>query len=153
MMNTQSVNHPYIAQLAVEDYERAKRKAQWRSWLSRLTRQSNDLLSFDKIRHSLPIKTYHHRGLQAISLDRIVGSEGRFRDFDRAFFPRQAHTKDRWLSIDRAYYQDIPLPAVELFKIGEKYFVRDGNHRISVARIRGQKFIDAYVTEIEVSIN
>jgi hypothetical protein len=135
--------------LALQDFERAARKAFWRDWISRLTRKSNDLLPFDQLRQRLPFKGRHYLGWQVVPLDRIVGSEGRYRDFDRAFFPRQTQTRDRWVSIDKAYYEEAPLPPVELFKIGEVYFVRDGNHRVSVARARGQDFIDAYVTKIE----
>jgi hypothetical protein len=75
--------------------------------------------------------------------------EGRFREFDRAFLPRQLQTRDRWVIIAKAYYEQVTLPPVELLKIGDGYFVRDGNHRISVARSRGQDFVDADVTEIE----
>jgi hypothetical protein len=81
-----------------------------------------------------------------------VGSEGRFHEFDRAFYPRVARSKDRWLRIDQAHYDDVTLPPVELIKVGQGYFVRDGNHRVSVARARGHQVVDACVTEIEVGI-
>jgi hypothetical protein len=81
-----------------------------------------------------------------------VGSEGRYRDFDRAFFPRQNQTKSRWLKVNKAYYEKVTLPPVELFKVGQRYFVRDGNHRISVARAHHQEFIDAYVTELDLPV-
>lgn len=138
--------------LALQDFESAMLKAFWRNLLCRLTRKTNDLLSFDQVRQDRPLTGQHYRGLQAVSLDQIVGSEGHHRDFDRAFFPRQSQTKDRWLSINRAYYQQVPLPPVELFKVGQVYFVRDGNHRVSVARAHGQAFIDAYVTEIDTPV-
>jgi hypothetical protein len=146
-MNTMTFDHSPL-----RDFEQAKRKAFWRDLFSRLSRKCNDLLAFDQIRQSLPLKGQHDRGLQAVSLDNIVGSEGRYHDFDRAFFPRQSRIRDRWVSIDRAYYEQVTLPPVELAKVGEMYFVRDGNHRVSVARARGQGFIDAYVTELEVSV-
>jgi hypothetical protein len=146
-MNTMTFNP-----LAVGNFERAMFKASWRDWLSRLTRRQNDLLSLDEIRGHLPLKGQHYLGLQIVPLDKIVGSEGHHQDFDRAFFPRQIRSKDRWVRIDQAYYEQTPLPPVELAKFGDMYFVRDGNHRISVARVRGQDFIDAYVTEIEASV-
>lgn len=138
-------------QLVLGDFEQAVRKAFWRDWLSWLTRKSNDLLSFHQVRQRLTIKGQHYRGLQAVPLEKIGGSVERYLDFDRAFFPRETRTRDRWIRINKAHYEQIHLPPVELFKIGEIYFVSDGNHRISVARIWGQKFIDAYVIEINVS--
>lgn len=139
-------------QMAHDDFEQARRRASWRDRLSRLTRKSNDLLSFEKIRQYLPITGTHDGGLQIVAIDKIVGSTNRYRDFDRAFFPRQTFTRHRWVSIDKAHYEDVILPPVELIKIGESYFVSDGNHRVSVARIRGQKFIDAHVIEIETTV-
>ena len=137
-------------QLAFDDFERAAQQAWWRDWRSWLTRKCNDLLAFEQIRACLPIKGQRALGLRVVPLDKIIGSEGRTRDFDRAFFPRQRHTKERWISIDRALYAEVPLPPVDLIKMGEGYFVIDGHHRISVARARGQDFIDAHVTEIDV---
>jgi hypothetical protein len=68
------------------------------------------------------------------------------------FLPIQSQTKGRWISIDKAHYEDIYLPPVDLYKIGEIYFVKDGNHRVSVARERGQEYMDAYVTEIDIPV-
>jgi hypothetical protein len=134
-----------------EDFRRARLKAFWRGWYSRLAGTENDLMSLDEIRQGQPLKGQHYLGWQAVPLDKIVGSEGRRDEFDRAFFPRRNRTRARWVNIDRAHYEQVPLPPVELTKIGDRYFVRDGNHRISVARSHRQDFIDAYVTEIEVS--
>jgi hypothetical protein len=138
--------------LAIQDFERAKCKAFWRDLRSRLTRNSNQLMTFDQIRKGLSIKGQRDRGLQVVPLDRIVATEEGHRDFDRAFFPRQSRTKDRWVSIAHAHFEQAPLPAVELLKVGEMYVVRDGKHRVSVARARGQDFIDANVTEIDISL-
>lgn len=143
-MRTQTFN-----QLVFRDFEWAMYQAFWRDLLSWLTRKCNHLLSLDQIYQCLPFIRQRYLGLQMVSLDKIVGSAGRYRDFDRAFFPRYLHLKDRWLSINEAYYKQTSLPPVELVKIGEVYFVSDGNHRVSVARARGQDFIDAYVSEID----
>jgi hypothetical protein len=88
-----------------------------------------------------------YRGLQTVPIDQIIGSMDRFHDFDREFLPRQRHTAGRWQNIDRAYYQDRQLPPIQLYKVGDVYFVKDGNHRVSVAREKGQEFIDAEVIE------
>jgi hypothetical protein len=130
------------------DFERARHKASWRSVVSRLVGRRNDLLRFDDVRRLLRAEGRHTLGLRQVSLDSIVGSVGRYHDFDAAFLPRRALIEMRWRSIDRAHYQDVILPPVELYKLGEVYFVKDGNHRVSVARERGQAFIDAVVVEV-----
>jgi hypothetical protein len=90
--------------------------------------------------------------MRQVPIDAIIGSVGRFQDFDRAFLPKATSTRNRWESIDRAHLMDVDLPAVELYKLGEAYFVKDGNHRVSVARERGQIYIDAVVIEIDTPI-
>lgn len=139
--------------LAIRDFDRAVNKAHWRDWLSWLIKKNNNLISYEEIRRTLPLSSQRYLGFQFVSLENIVGSEGRHRDFDRNFFPRQSYLKSRWVNIGKARYKEVTLPPVELIKIDEVYFVRDGNHRISVARVRGQEFIDAYVTEIETTIS
>lgn len=135
---------------AKNDFEVALRKGFWRSVISWFTHSQNDLLPFDQIRKSLPVRGQHDIGNQQVELDKIVGSIGRYQDFDRAFLPRRTNTRGRWESIDKAHLQDISLPPIELYKVGSVYFVKDGNHRVSVARERGQAYIDAYVIEIDV---
>ncbi|HLE15610.1 MAG TPA: hypothetical protein VI776_12745 [Anaerolineales bacterium] len=141
-----------IDRMTNEDFERAYNKAFWRKVLRRLTGENNALLPFDSVREQMPLKGQHFVGLQQVPIDQIVGSMGRYRDFDRAFLPLQKRTKSRWISIDRAHYEEVELPPVELYKMGEVYFVKDGNHRVSVARERGQLYLDAFVTEIEVPV-
>ncbi len=139
---------PFYSQRARQDFQDALRKGFWRSIWSWLTQADNRLLPFDEIRKQLPMRGQHDLGMQEIPLDKIVGSVGRYQDFDRAFLPRHSFLRSRWVSIDSAQLQDITLPPIEFYKIGDVYFVKDGNHRVSVARERGQAFIDAYVTEI-----
>lgn len=141
-----------FAQIAKSDFENALRKGFWRSVFSWLTQSRNTLLPFDEVQKRLPFRAQHYIGLRQIPMENIVGSVGRYQDFDRAFLPRQTHTKSRWISIDEAQLRDIILPPIEVYKIGEVYFVKDGNHRVSVARERGQAFIDAYVIEIDASL-
>jgi hypothetical protein len=138
--------------LARDDFDKAYRKAFFRKLTAFLNRNSNELLEYDEVRRQLPFQGQHDMGMQTIPLDKIVGSVGRYRDFDRAFLPIQRQTSDRWISISRARYEDKELPAIDVYKIGDVYFVRDGNHRVSVAREREQLYIDAYVTEIDIPI-
>ncbi len=93
----------------------------------------------------------HYLGLRTVPLASIIGSEGRCRDFDAGFNPRQSATLERWLSVYSAIYQGIGLPPVTLIEIRGNYFVRDGHHRISVARKLGKVDVDAEVTAWDVS--
>jgi hypothetical protein len=138
--------------LAYQDFDRAYRRGFWRRISTWLTGASNELLPYDEVRQQLPFSGQRDLGAQTIPLDKIVGSVGRYRDFDRIFLPTQRTTSQRWVSIKTAHYEDKPLPPIDAYKIGDVYFVRDGNHRVSVARERQQKFIDAYVIEIDVPI-
>lgn len=133
-------------------FRRARRRAFFRSALMSLRGRSNQLLAYDEVRERLHVGGPVYRGLQSVPLDRIVGSVGRYRDFDRAFLPSQDFTEDRWQSIGRAFFQDISLPPVKLYQVGDVYFVVDGNHRVSVARQMGQEFIDAEVQESQVRV-
>ena len=87
-------------------------------------------------------------GMKTVEVEKIVGSVGRCRDFDSSFLPVKVTMRGRWGRVDRAYHQWVELPAVSLYKIGETYFVVDGNHRVSVARYHGVAAIDAEVVEI-----
>jgi hypothetical protein len=134
--------------IAGADYRRARRRAFMRGVLSWFKRSDNALLAFDEVRRGIHARAQREGGLRAVPIDQIVGSVGRYRDFDRAFLPRRVQTRDRWESVDRAHLDGTELPAVDLYKIGDTYFVKDGNHRVSVARERGQAFIDAHVIEV-----
>ncbi len=83
-----------------------------------------------------------------MEVEKIVGSVGRWSDFDPSFLPARASVGERWKRIDRAFQRGEDLPPVELYKIGDAYFVVDGNHRVSVARYHGAQWIDARVTEV-----
>jgi len=87
-----------------------------------------------------------------VPIKNIVGSVDRYRDFDKAFLPTQDHTAWRWKSVNRAFYDEVDLPPVKVYQVGEVYFVVDGNHRVSVARERGIEFIDAEVIECQARV-
>jgi hypothetical protein len=134
------------------DFVTARRKAFWNEVVSFLRGRSNRLLAWDEVRDKLRVRGQIYRGLHAVPIEKIVGSVGRYRDFDRAFLPAQDRTADRWRSIARAHYDDVGLPPVKLYKIGEVYFVLDGNHRVSVALERGMAFVDAEVVEAQARV-
>jgi hypothetical protein len=135
-----------------QDFYRAQTKA----LLSRLSHifkpSEEDLLPFDVARQLLKPDGEVYAGLVTVPLEKIVGSEGRYRDFNRHFLPRKEHLKQRWVSVDKTHYQDITLPPVRLYEMGGVYFVRDGNHRVSVARALGQTDIDAEVVSLQAKI-
>lgn len=112
---------------------------------ARLTRQPAHLLDLNQQQRTTS-QTRHYAGIQTIPLHQIRGSEGRTRDFDTAFRPLQTHNQDRWIGLATAWQKGVTLPPVELVQVGNIYYVRDGHHRISVARARGQAAIEARVT-------
>ncbi|HEC36565.1 MAG TPA: DUF4032 domain-containing protein [Anaerolineae bacterium] len=134
------------------DFRHARLRAFLRDMWAALGGQHNRLLSWEEVRDHLHVGGQVYRGLQTISLAQVVGSVNRYRDFDRVFLPTQDRTADRWRSISRAFYNDVGLPPVKLYKLGNAYFVLDGNHRVSVARERGQEFIDAEVIEVQARV-
>jgi hypothetical protein len=111
------------------------------------------LLSYDEIKEKLHIGGPIYRGVKTIRVDQIAGSLNRYHEFDRAFLPKDDQLASRWQKVDRAFYQDIHLPPIVLYKVGEVYFVVDGHHRVSVAREQGQTFIDAEIRECATRVN
>ncbi len=134
------------------DFSRARLKAFFADVAAILSRRPNALLTFDEVRDKLHIRQQIYRGVRAVPVAKIVGTVNRYADFDRHFLPTQSHTQDRWKSIDRAHYQAVNLPPVVLYQIGDAYFVRDGHHRVSVARQQGVEFIDAEVIECQARV-
>lgn len=134
------------------DFERARRKAFLRDVVSFFRREPNTLISYADVRDRVTMEGESYRGMREVPVEQIVGSVDRFRDFDRRFLPKRRNTANRWKSIDRAYHQDIILPPIQLYKVGDVYFVKDGNHRVSVAREHGVAFIDAEVIEGHIRI-
>jgi hypothetical protein len=90
--------------------------------------------------------------MQVIPIEKIVGSEGRYKDFDNQFFPKNTFIKERWEHVDEAVIKDIILPPIKVYELGGLYFVRDGNHRVSVAKSKGVEFIDAEVVSLQSEI-
>jgi len=120
--------------------------------LARLTGKTADLLPFGQVSAMLKATDSESRGLQEIPVDAIVGSVGRYTDFTRSFLPRHDVTQERWAKIEMAITDRRDLPPVDVYQIGEVYFVADGNHRVSVARQLGIKYIFAHVTEVHTKV-
>lgn len=113
---------------------------------SRLLRRAYTLSDLSQALAARRLLGSHYLGSQAVEIQKIVGSEGRCSDFDRDFRPLCRHAVHRWARIAALMLLNEPLPAVELIQVGETYYVRDGHHRISVARALGNRAIDASIT-------
>ena len=133
-----------------KDFHRALLKASWHRWKDRLHRDlvEEHLLSFDEAKGALAQWGQVYLGMKIVEVEKITGSVGRYKDFDESFLPNRKSMCQRWSCVDRAYHQGVELPPVSLYKIGEAYFVRDGNHRVSVAKYHKAAAIDAEVVEI-----
>ena len=130
-------------------------KARWRSrrkgLVNRLRSENLTLREMAQTLNNKRVVQQHDGGIHDIDISKIVGSIGRAQDFDRDFMPANDHVLHRWVNIDRIYHDGVGLPAIEVFKLGDEYFVEDGHHRVSVAKFHGQKYIDAHVIEIKVA--
>jgi hypothetical protein len=135
------VNMPQQAQLLWQH-------AHDRAWLRRLMRGTRPLRSLSEI--TPDVHGSHYAGTQTVALDRIQGSENKSADFDATFRPLNEASEGRWRNMATAWLRGEVLPPVDLVQIGDTYFVRDGHHRISVARALGREYIDATVTVWDV---
>src|SRR5690349_13321561 len=129
------------------DFSTARTRAFMRAMLGVVSGRKNELLAWDAVKDKLRLRGLVARGIQTVPIEKIVGSVGRYRDFDNVFLPTRNTLSSRWRKINRAFYDDVSLPPVKLYKVGDVYFVLDGNHRVSVARGHGAVYIDAEVSE------
>ncbi len=135
------------------DFGKARFKSFVNQVLSVLSGQPTKLLSYDEVKEKLRIGGPIYRGVKTIRVDQIAGSLNRYHEFDRAFLPKDDQLASRWQKVDRAFYQEVYLPPVVLYKVGDVYFVVDGHHRVSVAREQGQEFIEAEIRECATRVN
>ena len=137
---------------AIEDFRSARQRASIQEVIARVMGRSNQLLSYDDVAKKLRLQSRTERGLKNIPLDAIVGSVGRYTDFTRTFLPLQDSDRERWASVKAAMVTGAGLPPIEVYQVGDVYFVLDGNHRVSIARQEGLKSIEAYVTEFRTDV-
>jgi len=142
-----------ITNMAASDFGRARGKAILSEIQHFMNTDKNKLLSFNDVKDILKPKNQVYLGMQTVPIKLIAGSEGRYKDFNRYFLPKADHLRSRWMRVDEAHLQDIILPSVQLYEIGGVYFVRDGNHRVSVAKTQNVEFIDAEVIGLASEIN
>lgn len=142
-----------ISEQARADFQQARFRAFMNRIWATLSGQPSTLLSYDEIKEKLHIGGPIYRGVKTVRVDQIAGSLNRYHEFDRVFLPASDKLEERWTSVNRAFYQEISLPPVVLYKVGEVYFVVDGHHRVSVARRQGQIYIEAEVRECATRVN
>jgi hypothetical protein len=140
---------------AQSDFSRARRRQALSRLARRLRREPDDvnvILPFDEVVDALGWRGEQRLGLQVIPLDSIVGTVDRSRDFDRRFRPTSRRVRRRWEGIAAAVRRGESMPPIDVYRIGDLHFVRDGHHRVSVAKAMGLDTIDAYVTEVITAV-
>ncbi len=134
------------------DFAKSRNKALFNEIQHFLKPEEAAMISFRDIKELLKPQNQTYIGMQVIPIEKIVGSEGRYKDFDNQFFPKNTFIKERWEHVDEAVIKDIILPPIKVYELGGLYFVRDGNHRVSVAKSKGVEFIDAEVVSLQSEI-
>jgi hypothetical protein len=141
-----------IKMQASEDFSRARSYALLSRVAHLITPDKEKMMSLNDVKEILRPKGEVYRGMQEVPVNLIVGSEGRYSDFNRFFQPKSDFLRARWQKVDEAALGHIILPPISLYEIGGVYFVRDGNHRVSVARMQGVEIIDAEVISLTSEI-
>ncbi len=150
MTHTDAFRSDY--QAGIGKFHSARQKAFWQAMLRHFTGKHNELMNFEKVRRRLHLHEEHYMGVRDVPLDQIVGSVGRYKDFTATFLPKHSKMVERWSRVYAATNSLEGLPPIELYKVGDAYFVRDGNHRVSVAHELGSKTIQAHVVELPTTV-
>ncbi len=130
------------------DFDGARRRAMWLHLKAMMTGQPDDLPWLASVRESTGPLNESCRGVKTIDVDRVAGSESRATEFNSDFLPRKRHLDARWSRVNSAFHEGLELPPIRVFEWEGDYFVRDGNHRVSVAKYHGVKCIDAEVVRL-----
>lgn len=141
-----------MLQEAENDFIRARNKALFNEIQHFLNPEEAKMISLKAVKKLLKPESETYVGMQVVPISKIIGSEGRYKDFDNQFFPKKSIIKERWEHVDEAIINDIVLPPIKVYELGGLYFVRDGNHRVSVAKAKGVEFIDAEVISLQTEI-
>jgi len=147
-----SEENPLNYEIAIQDFKRARKQAAVQHLLAQLTGKSNELLAYGDVYKQLGGTGTIDRGVREIPLDAIVGSVGRYDDFTRDFLPKKDSIQERWARVKAAILNMTGLGPISVYQIGDVFFVRDGNHRVSVARQLGTPTISAFVTEVRTRV-
>ena len=146
-------SNPIHLLMAIEDFQAARQRAGMEELLARIAGRSNELLSYEDVAAKLKLSARSDAGNQSIPINAIVGSVGRYADFTRSFLPRKLEDRERWARVKAEFLASgNSMPPIEVYKVGDAYFVLDGNHRVSVARREGFEFIEAHVIEVRTDV-
>lgn len=137
---------------ALQDFRRARQEAAMRQLLHRITGEFDDLLAYHEVTDQLEVTATVDHGVREIPLDAIVGSVGRSEDFTREFLPKRDSDAERWARVKSAVTDMKGWNPIDVYQVGEAYFVKDGNHRVSVSRQLGNQTISARVTEVKTRL-
>jgi hypothetical protein len=121
-------------------------------WLRRAPDDVNVIMPLDEVLDALGRRGERRLGLQTIRLDHIVGTVDSSHDFDRRFRPTNGRVRERWERLALAQRRGEAIPPIEVYQVGDLYFVQDGHHRVSIAMAEGAKTIEAYVTEVRTQV-
>ena len=136
-------------------FDRERRRRALSRLASRMRFEADDvshMLPFEEVVGALGATSRASVGERVIPLESIVGTVDRRRgDFDRSFRP-SPNTRGRWERIAEARKRGEAMPPIDVFKIGDLYFVQDGHHRVSVARAMGDTDINANVVEVRTKL-
>jgi hypothetical protein len=141
---------------AQDDFLRARRRRALRRVSAALRGEISDvdvMLPFDEVVAALGRVSERDLGLQTIALDTIVGTVDRGREFDRQFRPTSARVRLRFERIAQAQRRGEGMPPIDVYRVGELHFVRDGHHRVAVSRAQGNDVIHARVIEVVTRVS
>ncbi|MBU1049896.1 hypothetical protein KKG90_07740 [Candidatus Bipolaricaulota bacterium] len=135
------------------DFERARHRANWNRVLAFVKGKPSLLIPFELVRSQIEVKSAAYEGLQEIDIESVIGSVNRYHEFDREFLPKTAMSADRWSGVRRMFDSDAGFPPIKVYRVGEAFFVVDGNHRVSVARQLRMKTIEAEIVHFHADVS
>lgn len=139
---------------AESDFLRARRQQVLGAIAGRVRgRSARRPLSFDEACTALGLRGERSLGVLVIPLSRVVGSVDKVQSFDTAFRPTSGRMRHRWERLAEAFRRGESIPPIDVYRLGDLYFVRDGHHRVSVAKALGLDVIEANVTEVLTAVS
>jgi hypothetical protein len=138
---------------ALMDFNNLLSRGKRHRMMNALLGKANQLVTFETVREGSELRAQHDAGVQVVAVENIVGTVGRAHDFDDAFHPKHENSRHRWCDVAAAIYEGRELPPIELYLVGDDYYIIDGNHRISVMKSLGQEFVEAHVIKLELGDN
>lgn len=150
MMQTVPLNQPPSNQAVTLFWRTSSRGWFFRLW-ARLTHHATRLLDLEETLCCNQVQNSAFAGVRAVCIDCIRGTLGKADAFDATFHPVKESSRSRWMGIAIEKLRGHELPPVDLIDVEGTYYVRDGHHRISVARSLGQVYIEAEITRMSLS--